>query len=57
MHFQVAGSPKYFCTARALIFFGTEAAVVISAWRRATDCPLAYLAFALLAMLDKRPKF
>ena len=57
MRFQVAGLPKYFCTERALIFLGTEEAVVISAWQRVTDCPLAYLTFALLAMLDKRPKF
>ena len=57
MRFQFAGLHEYFCTKRALIFFGTEAAVVISAWRRVTDCPLAYLTFALLAVFDKRPEF
>ena len=39
------------------MFFDTEAAVVISVRWQATDFPLAYLTFAVLAMLDKRPEF
>ena len=57
MRFQTASCRKYFWTERARTFFVTEPAVVISVRWQATDFPLAYLTFAVIAMFNKRPEF
>ena len=38
------------------MLFVTEKAVGISARWRATDFPLTYITFAIVAMLEKRPE-
>ena len=57
MPFQAASCPEYFWAERALTFFATEPAVVISVRWQATDFPLVYLTFAVIAMFYKRPEF
>ena len=54
MRFQVAIFPNYFCTQRTWIFFSTLVSVGIRGRWQAIDFSLAYIGFAVLAMLDKR---
>ena len=50
---QVASLPEGSCTERAQMLFITEVAVGKSARWQATDLPLGYITFAVVAMLEK----
>ena len=57
IHFQVASLPNFVWKERARVFCFTQRAVGRFALWQATDFPLAYIPFAVIAMLEKRSEF
>ena len=57
IHFRAASLPGCVCKERARVFCFTQRVVGRFAQWQATDFPLAYIPFAVIAMLDKRSEF